>query len=117
MELDTKGLKNFLNLNFNPDILTEEETKKILIEDGIDTNAMEEKFSKFVEKINARFKLDTAEIKRENFNSNLASLQEECRKENNEAGGKYRMAARNKNSNCANDLRSDIEDIKLLKKI
>lgn len=115
MNFERAGVSNLINLNFNPDILTEEETKSSLEEAGLDISAIEQKFIQFEKKLSAMHMLETAEKKREDFEKNLESLKNQCSElSTNENESAYRMAARNKTGLSENDLKSDLLDIKMM---
>jgi len=115
MNFERAGVYNLIDLNFNPDILTEEEAKKSLEEAGVDINAIEQKFIQFEKKLNAMHMLESAGNKREEFEANLEFLKKECSDLNNaECESTYRMAARSKSGISENDLKNDILDIKMM---
>ncbi|KAF0151078.1 MAG: hypothetical protein FD143_2244 [Ignavibacteria bacterium] len=115
MNFERGGINSLLNLNFNPDILTEEETKECLSEAGINTASIEEKFALFEKKIEAWYMLELARQKRENFDKNYEALKNECLEPScNESETNYRAAARNKTATTENDIKSDLLDIKML---
>jgi len=107
--------KNFLRFYLDPELLSEEEAKEALREEGVNVELLETRAERFVEKLDAKFALSRGKEKKEEFLNIVDKFK-------NEAGGQeedieptaYKLAARKQDESISNDAKSDADDIKLM---
>lgn len=68
------AIKNYLNFYLDPNLLSEDEAKNALEENGVNTEKIEAAFQNYIKKIEARKKLLEAEIKKSQFEKNLGEF-------------------------------------------
>lgn len=107
--------KNFFNYYFNPDLVTEEETKIILNENGVNTDLIEKRFTDFINKLEAKRRLIEGKNKKTEFNKllNDKTNSDDSVPDNNN----YSIAARKQNDEQFNNDLGLKKDFELLKKM
>ncbi len=62
-----EGIQNFLRFYLDPDLLSREEAKEALKENGIDIESIEEKGKLFIKRLEAKQALREAKFKKKSF--------------------------------------------------
>jgi len=107
--------KNFLRFYLDPELLSEEEAKEALREEGVNVELLETRAERFVKKLEAKFALSRGKEKKEEFLRLVDELKNEAGvQKNNIDSADYKLAARKQDGNISNDDKSDADDIKLL---
>lgn len=112
--MEKKEIKNFLKFYFDPNLLTEEEAREALIEEGVDINRVDSKAKEFIKKLEAKELILKGKLRKEQFEKDLKEFNELSSYNLSEENYSYNLAARKGDENI--DKNNDEELFKYIKK-
>lgn len=112
--MEKKELINFLKFYFDPDLLTEEEAREALIEEGIEINRIDSKAKEYIKKLEAEELILKGKLRKEQFEKDLKEFEQSSKNSLLEEKYNYRLAARKGKENT--DKNNDEELFKYIKK-
>lgn len=112
--MDKKKIKNFLKFYFDYNLLTEEEAREALIEEGVDINRIDSKAQVYIKKLEAIELILKGKLRKEQFEKDLKEFEQSEKNSVLEEKYNYSLAARKAKEDI--DKNSDEELFKYIKK-